>query len=194
MHSIQCQCGAVRGELDSIGVSNRIICYCTDCRAFAHFLGKAPFVLDKQGGTEIVQVAQSYLRFCQGEDLLAAVRLTEKGMLRWYATCCTSPIGNTMASRKVSFIGLIHTCLDRQQMDKDFGTKVAVLNTDTALGKPKPTQHGLLGVIARFIWIVAKSCISGQYKKSPLFNSSGLPRVSPKTLESDELEILKSAV
>lgn len=194
MHSIQCKCGAVRGKLENIGTSNRLICYCTDCRAFAHFLGKTPYVLDEQGGTEIVQVAQQYLRFSQGEDLLSAVRLSEKGMIRWYATCCATPIGNTMASRKTSFIGLIHTCLDRQQMDKDFGAEVAVLNTDTAQGQAKPKQHGLLGVIARFMWIIITSRINGGYKKSPLFNSSGLPRTTPKILETGELERLKRAV
>ena len=137
MHSIQCQCGAVKGQLESIGVNNRLICYCTDCRAFAHFLGKAPEVLDEQGGTEIVQVAQQGLHFSQGEDMLSAVRLSNKGMIRWYASCCATPIGNTMATPKASFIGLTHTCLDRSQVDKDFGINVAVLNTDTALGNPK---------------------------------------------------------
>jgi hypothetical protein len=194
MHPIQCKCGAVKGQLENIGTSNRLICYCTDCRAFAHFLGTAPFVLDEQGGTEIVQVAQQCLRFCQGEDLLSAIRLSENGMLRWYATCCGTPIGNTMANRKTSFIGLIHSCLDRQQMDKDFGEKVAALNTETALGQAKPKQRGLLGVLVRFIWIVLTNRVSGRYNNSPLFNSSGLPRTAPKILETEELEKLKNSV
>ncbi|WP_372872511.1 DUF6151 family protein [Shewanella sp.] len=194
MHPIQCKCGAVKGKLESIGTSNRLICYCTDCRAFAHFLGKAPFVLDKQGGTEIVQVAQQCLRFSQGEDLLSAVRLSEKGMIRWYAQCCGTPIGNTMASRNTSFIGLIHSCLDRQQMDKDFGEKVAALNTETALGQAKPKRRGFLGVLVRLIWIVITSRVSGRYNNSPFFTSSGLPRITPKTLRAEELEKLKRTV
>jgi hypothetical protein len=194
MHPIQCKCGAVKGQLKNIGTSNRLICYCTDCRAFAHFLGKAPFVLDEQGGTEIVQVAQQRLLFCQGENLISAVRLSENGMIRWYATCCGTPIGNTMVSRKAAFIGLIHSCLDRQQMDKDFGSDVAVLNTDTALGQTKPKQRGFLGVLVRFIWIVVTNRVTGRYRKSPLFNSSGLPRVTPKILRAEELDKLKSAV
>lgn len=194
MHPIQCKCGAVKGKLENTGTTSRLVCYCTDCRAFAHFLGKAPDVLDEQGGTEIVQVAQQCLLFYQGEDLLSAVRLSENGMFRWYTTCCRTPIGNTMASRKTSFIGLIHTCLDRQQMDKDFGANIAALNTDTALGQTKPKQKGLLGVIARFIWIIATNRINGRYKKSPLFNSSGLPRVTPKILGTDELDNLKRVV
>ena len=114
-------------------------------------------------------------------------------MIRWYASCCATPIGNTMATPKASFIGLIHTCLDRSQVDKDFGTNVAVLNTDTALGKPKPKQRGLVGVIARFMWIVGTNCLNGRYRKSQLFNASGLPRVGPRVLKADELASLKNA-
>lgn len=193
MHPIQCQCSSVKGKLESIGTSNRLICYCTDCRAFAHFLGKATSVLDEQGGTEIIQVAQQRVSFYKGEDLLSAVRLSENGMTRWYAKCCETPIGNTMASRKAAFIGLIHSCLDRQQMDKDFGANVAVLNTDTALVQPKPKQRGLLRVLVRLLWIVITNRVTGRYRKSPFFNSSGLPRATPKTLRTDELKKLKSA-
>lgn len=194
MHSIQCKCGNVRGQLEGKGVHNRLICYCTDCRAFAGFLGRTAEVLDEQGGTEIVQVAQPRLRFLQGEERLSAVRLSEKGMVRWYASCCNTPIGNTTIDPKVSFIGLIHTSLDHAQMNKDFGTKIAILNTDTALGEPKPTQRGFIGVIARFFWIVVTTRISGRYKSSQLFNSSGSPRVVPSILTPEELARLKGAV
>lgn len=191
MHSIQCQCGSVRGQLEGSGVHNRLICHCTDCQAFAKFLGKTAEVLDPQGGSEIVQVAQPRLRFWQGEDRLSAVRLSEKGMVRWYASCCNTPIGNTMADPKISFIGLIHSSLDHAQMDKDFGTNIAILNTDTALGEIKPKQRGFIGVITRFIWLVVTMRISGRYKNSPLFNASGSPRVVPSILTPRELAQLK---
>ncbi len=194
MHPIQCKCGTVRGQVAGLGTHSRIICYCTDCRAFAGFVGQAPAVLDQQGGTEIVQIAQSRLRFLQGEACLAAVRLSEHGMLRWYASCCGTPIGNTMANAKVSFIGLIHSCLSAERINDDFGSKVALVNTDSALGKPQPKQRGLFGVIARFIWIVVTSRIGGAYRKSPLFDVSGLPKVAPKILSTEELARLKSAI
>ncbi|MDO8272920.1 MAG: DUF6151 family protein [Gammaproteobacteria bacterium] len=194
MHPIQCKCGAIRGQLEGTGTHSRIICYCTDCRAFARFLDKASDVLDKQGGTEILQVAQSRLRFLQGEDRLAAIRLSDKGMIRWYASCCGTPIGNTLANPKISFIGLVHTCLNRVRMNEDFGSDIAVVNADTALGEPKPKQPGLLGVVARFMWIVVTSLVGGGYRKSPLFDTSGSPRVSSKILPDDEVMRLKSAV
>lgn len=192
-HSVQCTCGAVRGQIDLSGTHTHVMCYCADCRAFAHFLGKATDVLDQQGGTEIIQVAQPRLRFLQGEEHLSAVRLSEKGMIRWYAACCGTPIGNTMADPKGSFIGMIHTCLEKALINRDFGTNVATFNTQTALGEPKPKQRGLIGVLARFLWIVVTTRLSGRYKHSPLFNESGLPRVTPKILKPEELESLKRA-
>ena len=192
MHPIQCKCGTVRGQLEGTGVSSRIICYCTDCRAYIRFLDQAADVLDGQGGTEIVQVEQPRLRFSQGADHLEAVRLSDKGMVRWYASCCKTPICNTMVDPKISFAGLIHTCLDSAQMDRDFGASVAILNTDTALGDPKPKQRGLFGVIGRFIWIVAMTRISGRYRNSQLFNDLGSPLVTPSILSPQELARLKN--
>lgn len=79
-------------------------------------------------------------------------------------------------------------------MDKDFGTKIAILNTDTALGEVKPAQRGIVGVIARFIWIIVTMRISGQYKNSQLFNAAGSLRVVPSVLTPQELAQLKGGV
>lgn len=191
MHEIRCRCGAVQGRLADKGTSSRVICYCTDCRAFAHFLGKGREVLDAQGGTEVVQIAQSRLRFDQGADCLAAVRLSDRGLIRWYAACCATPIGNTMAAPGAAFIGLIHSCLQRERMNDDFGARVAVVNTDTALGTPKPQQRGLAGAIGRFVWIVVTQRIGRKYRQSPLFDATGRPRVEPTILSAAELARLK---
>jgi len=201
MHQLQCQCGLVRAEIDCRGTHNRLICYCTDCQAFGRFVvglretaansGSGQPILDAQGGTELLQVAQSKLRFLHGEDQLLAVRLSEKGMIRWYTRCCQTPIGNTMASRGGAFIGLIHSCLTRPQLNTDFGDKVAQLNTDTALGTPKPPQNGLFRVISSFLWLLISERLSGRYRQSPLFNADGSPRSVPRVLSAAELAALK---
>jgi hypothetical protein len=193
MHPIQCKCGAVRGHLEGTGTSSRLICYCTDCRAFARFLGQKAEVLNEQGGTEIVQVSLPRLRLTQGLDQVAAVRLSAKGMVRWYAACCKTPIGSTMANPKLGFIGLVHCALTRSRIDTDFGTTIALVNTCTALGDKKPVPRGLPGVIARFLLIAVATRVSGRYKRAQLFNSLGSPQVEPSVLAPDELARLKSA-
>jgi hypothetical protein len=40
---LRCRCGRVRGVASDVSRSTgfRFICYCKDCQAFAHFLGRA---------------------------------------------------------------------------------------------------------------------------------------------------------
>jgi hypothetical protein len=114
-------------------------------------------------------------------------------MIRWYAQCCRTPIGNTMPDPKMSFVGLIHSSLDASSFDKDFGSSVALLNTNTALGEPKPRQRGLIGVILKFARTVLVSRIRGRYKQSPLYSSEGRPVVPPEILAAAELKRLKTA-
>jgi hypothetical protein len=192
MHQLKCKCGAVQGQVLKGAPSNRVRCYCTDCRAFGRFVGPAAQVLDAQGGTEIVQVCQSRLRFDRGLEHLASIRLTDKGMIRWYAQCCHTPIGNTMPDPKMSFIGLIHTSMDVSALERDFGYSIALLNTSSALGDPKPQQRGLVGVIFRFARLVLASRIMGRYKRSQLYTSTGTPVVQPRTLTAVELQRLNS--
>ena len=193
MHRLTCRCGEVQGHVLAGAPSARLRCYCTDCQAFGRFLGSSAEVLDARGGTEIVQVCQSRLSFDRGIERLAAVRLTDTGMIRWYAQCCRTPIGNTMPDPKMSFIGLIHSCLAASSLDGDFGPSVALLNTNTALGEPKPRQRGLVGVILKFARLVLASRMRGRYKRSPLYSADGRPVVPPEILAAAELRRLKDA-
>ena len=194
MHRIQCKCGALHGHIQGTGTCSRVVCYCSDCRSFAEFLACSNDVLDQHGGTEIVQLAQPRVVFSHGKEHLAAVRLSEKGMVRWYAACCKTPIGNTLANPKVSFIGLIHSSLDPSKMEEDFGKNIAKVNVDSAIGDPKPEQQGLIGTILRFFWIVLSMRIGSKYRRSQLFNQSGELIVSPVILTAEELQDLKNTV
>src|SRR5262245_25612243 len=95
--AIRCDCGAVRGVARGVSGErgNRVVCYCDDCQSFAHVLERSEDTLDAHGGTEIFQMSPAQLEFTAGADRLACLRLTPKGLLRWYASCCRTPIGNT---------------------------------------------------------------------------------------------------
>jgi len=75
---------------------NRAVCYCDDRQAFLHHLGRAD-LLDAHGGTDIVQVAPARLSFVQGQERVVGLRLTSRGLYRWYANCCRAPLGNTLS-------------------------------------------------------------------------------------------------
>ena len=108
-----CRCGTLHGKLVDVspGAVNRLVCYCDDCQAFAHFLEHPDEVLDEHGGTEIMQMAPSCLKIEGGRDQLACVRFSEKGPFRWYAACCNTPLGNT-GDAGLPFLGVIHNVVD----------------------------------------------------------------------------------
>ena len=65
-------------------------------------------MLDAAGGTDIFQMPTGRLKLTAGADALRCLRLSGKGILRWYADCCRTPIGNTVGPR-VPVVGLIHS-------------------------------------------------------------------------------------
>lgn len=191
-HVLSCKCGLVQGQVEVKGTSNRVICYCTSCQAFAKFLGAPHEVLDPHGGSEIIQLAASRVSLNNGAEHIAAIRLTDQGMLRWYASCCNTPLGNTLPSYKFCFVGLIRNCLDSQALEPSFGPLRARLNSAEAVGEPKPSEHGLIATIARIVAIVLPKRLSGGYKHTPFFSERGVPIVVPRVLLASELAPLKN--
>ena len=189
-HALQCRCGTLKGEVRHPRRANRVICYCRDCQAFARFLGRADEILDDLGGTDVIQVLPRHVTLTQGTESLACIRLTSKGLVRWYAACCRTPIGNTLHTRSLSFIGLVHTCLETTgaSLDSSFGPVRTVVNTQSATGEPKPVGRGLATTLVWFIGTTAKARVTGHYKQTPFFDPVlGTPVVAPRILTADEL-------
>ena len=196
-HQLQCKCGKINGFVAERGGTNHVICYCKDCQAFAHFLGSATEILDEQCGSDIVQVLPSSVTFTEGLGRLACMRLTPKGLLRWYASCCRTPIGNTLATPKISFIGLLHSCLEARNasITESFGPVVAWVNTASAKGSPKPKVQGLGRSLRWFIGAPLKARITGDYKRTPFFRAeTSEPVVVPQVLTEGERARLMDAV
>src|SRR6187399_3404358 len=111
---LRCACGKLRGTALAVSPSGgcRVVCYCNDCQAFARFLAR-PGITDEWGGTDLFQMAPANLRIGEGADALRCVRLSAKGMYRWYCGDCKTPVGNSNGPR-VPFIGVIHTFMDHE--------------------------------------------------------------------------------
>ena len=183
-HPIRCACGQLSGALDGAAWVNRVICYCADCQAFAEQLGHEDDILDPRGGSDIVQTGPRYVTFTRGREQLACLRLTPKGPLRWYATCCGTPIGNTPANPKLSFVGLLHNCLgDTRSLDVAFGPPRMHVFTKFARGEPKPRQQVSLPAIAGFVSRMALARLNGGYRRTPFFLASGEPVTAPRIIK-----------
>ncbi len=186
-HPLQCRCGTIKGWVSDTHSANRVVCYCRDCQAFARFLGRESETLDARGGSDIVQTLPKNVTFTQGADALACMRLTDKGMVRWYAGCCKTPIGNTLENYKISFIGLLHNCLETPQrsLENSFGAVRTIANPHGAIGEPKPKAAGMAVTIWWFTKIILKARISGDYKRTPFFRD-GRPIANPRVISSAE--------
>jgi|SRR6185437_7382228 len=196
-HPLQCRCGTLRGEVANPRNANRVICYCKDCQAFAHFLGRQGDILDERGGSQVLQILPKHLTLTQGVETLACMRLTPKGLLRWYASCCNTPVGNTLDTPKISFIGLVHSCLGTSgpPLDESFGPVRAWVNTKGARGEPKPKTVGMGRSISWFLGTILTARFNGDYKHTPLFvRDTWAPIATPHVLSGEEHAKVMGAV
>jgi hypothetical protein len=195
-HPLQCRCGTVKGHVTDPKRVNRAICYCRDCQAFAHFLGRTGDILDSQGGTDVIQTLPARVIFTEGKEALACMRLSKNGLMRWYTTCCKPPIGNTLPSFRFSFVGLIHNCLESAgvPLDHSFGPVRMWVNTKGAKGEATPRTSGATSGILRLLAMVARARIDGSYKRTAFFSvDTGAPIAIPMVLSHSERMSLLNA-
>jgi len=195
---LRCTCGAVQGEVSHSGRASRGVCYCKDCQSFAHFLGRPGDILDAQGGSDVIAVLPQWVAITRGKDKLACMSLSDKGMLRWYAACCNTPIGNTLRSSKFSYVGLVHTCLRNppSTLDQDYGPVRMRVNTQSAKGEPKPKNSPVsmfFSVLGLMIPVLGAR-LSGSYMNTPFFDAQGTPIARPKELTREERERLRAVL
>jgi hypothetical protein len=194
---IGCACGELRAAARGVSArrGQRVVCHCDDCQAFAHWTGRASEVLDGYGGSEIFQTSPARLAITAGADRLACIRLTPRGLVRWYAACCRTPIGNTLATRQVPFVGLVLGKADPGPRDALLGPIRARGHAQFAKGNP-PDAHPTFppSVIARLLWIATVARQRGDHRRNPFFDSAGALVAAPRVLGADELAALRHTV
>lgn len=189
MAAMSCLCGAVRGDVRdaSARTVNRVVCYCADCQAFAHHLGRAD-LLDAQGGSDIVQVAPAMLRFQSGADQIEGIRLSPNGLFRWYARCCNTPLGNTVSS-KIPVVGIVAHAFaaDGPSRDRILGPVTGSVYGEYAIGMPSLPSRGIsLRLMAAAIAKVLGWRLSGKAWPNPFFDRANEKPLHPVTVISAE--------
>jgi hypothetical protein len=190
----RCRCGEVRGFVADASprTVNRIGCYCDDCQAFLHWLRRAE-LLDAQGRSDIVQVAPATVAFVQGQDRIQGVRLSPKGLHRWYASCCNTPVGNTLTP-SVPFVGIIATAFHQgaQGADRAFGPPAGAIMGKIAIGEASPGSTGVqLPLLFRAIGKVLGWRLRGKAWPHPFFTRDGAPVYPVNVLTREDREALR---
>ncbi len=189
-HSIQCRCGALRGQLHHPERAIRGVCYCRDCRAYAQHLGVASQTHDELGGADFVATQARYLRLTEGTEHLACLSLSEHGLLRWYARCCQTPLGNTARNWKLPYVGLTRVCLDAEpnSYERSFGAVKMRVNTASATQAPPAMALQTFATLARLIPQIMAGSLSGAYRSTPFFSSEGVPVTRVQVVSKAERE------
>lgn len=192
-----CRCGKVHGWVRGVSpaVVNRVICYCDDCQAFLHQIGRAD-LLDAHGGTDIVQVAPRAVLYDRGTDCIEGLRLTPTGMYRWYASCCKTPLGNTV-SPKIPFVGIgpevFQGVTGIEHRDELFGAVRALSFGKFATGgAPEGSTKVNLKMVAHALRLILGWKLLGKTWPHPFFETgSRAPKYPLTILTAEEREALR---
>ncbi len=193
-----CRCGTVQATVKDVTPQggNRLVCHCVDCQTYMHFLEQAA-LMDEWGGTDIFQTSPVAVRFEAGEESIACVRLSPKGLFRWYAKCCRSPIGNT-ASYGMPFVGVMRSFLqvaeDGSAAEEAIGPvrlHVQLSEPMAAAIPPERPQGGAAKMFLSFGLFLLRARLRGDHKRSPFYDAeTQAPRTEPHVLSLAERETL----
>lgn len=163
-HSFACTCGTLRGHVSAHGIKTgtRVVCFCADCRAtelYHNQIDPAP------GPVDLFQLSPDSIEITQGADQLQLMRLSPKGVLRWYAGCCGTPLANTLAKPTLPFAALRADLF----ANKNSLGKIRARGFVPQPGKP-PKTTGATGMALGLISRMATSRMSGRWRQTPFFN------------------------
>lgn len=190
---LKCECTKVEGVITmKAKAGNNIVCHCDDCQAFAKYLGKETVILNQNNGTELFQITPNKLKIHKGKENLSCVKLSPKGLIRWYTSCCKTPVANTI-NGKLAFCGIFHQFMsfNKASMSKDevLGRVVTKCMTKFAVGELPEDSHPKFPVSAslRVVKMLLSGILFGTSKPNELFDSHSLtPIVRPRVLNGDE--------
>lgn len=187
--ALQCRCGQIKGRAIKVYPTDgtRVVCYCRDCQAFAKVLNAADRVLDAQGGTDIYQLPPARLQIHQGQEQIRCLRLSEKGLYRWYAGCCNTPIANTLAPR-IPLVGLLHSFISDPDADAKTGPVRARVNLGSATGEvPREDVRAApaRGYVRKLLFKMLCWKLSGKGRPTPFF-TAGKPITEPRIITPGE--------
>lgn len=183
---ISCQCGKLRARLHGANArnGNHGVCYCVDCQAFARHLGKFGIVTDDAGGTEIYQTQPHRIEITSGAEALALLRLSPKGLNRWYAKCCNTPLCNTPGKPTVAFAGVLVS--NPTVQPGALGPIRFRYKRESAVRPVSEPPGSMAGFVIRTLSGLLSERISGRWKQTPFFNTDSRSVVKPYVLSASE--------
>jgi hypothetical protein len=188
--ALSCACGKIKGTLAGASPKSgtRIFCYCGDCQAYGRFLGRDD-LLDEWGGISIFQVAPAHVTLEWEPGALACMRLSEKGLYRWYCAECKTPVGNSMTPR-MPFVGMSTNMMPNTNLDEVLGPVLGHIQQKSAKKGGPPHPENNPRVIRRALGKFLSWKIRGLGMPHPFWRDVKTPRVTPRVLSPAERSAL----
>jgi hypothetical protein len=121
----------------------------------------------REDGVCIWQTTPDKVKVDEGAVHLRLMRLSEKGLLRWFAGCCDTPLFNTLATPKVPFVGVLTDRLD------DIAPLGPIVAEGFVEGDDGKSRHVGGGRVARgFVRRALGARLSGRWKDNPFFDTT----------------------
>ncbi|MCT4559375.1 MAG: DUF6151 family protein [Pelagimonas sp.] len=178
-HGFSCDCGQTEWQVSKTAKGSQVVCYCTDCQAHLRHLDRVDLLHD--GGTYIYQTTPDAVTLIKGHENLALQRLGPNGMMRYYTSCCKTPVANTLSKATLPFVGL-----PLKGEDPRLGPVICHAHTDKGTSGRKQTGFAAAGwgILIR----AARAILSGR-RASPFFTDAGEPVIHPTVLTREERRI-----
>lgn len=176
-----CACGEMQGVISDEGLkaATRLGCYCSDCRA-AELYHNQPD--PAPGPVDLLQLSPTAVSFTKGAEHLRLMRLGPKGLFRWYAGCCGTPMFNTLAKQGLPFAGLSTARLRTPEVAGKMRTHAFMPRT----GKPLRTK-GAAPMVYALIRRMLSDRLSGRWKSTPFFDiETGAPVATPEVISKEQ--------
>lgn len=176
-----CRCGQITGHLSAAAVKSgtRLVCYCKDCRAGHIHLNQPD---PAPGPIDIFQTNPEGVSFDTGKDQIGLFRFSPNGLMRWYATCCNTPLFNTLTTPKAPFVGVLSDIVEDTAR---LGAVQSRANIPQPGGKSK--TENFAKVVLALVRRMAGSRLSGAWKRTPFFDvATGEPVVTPQVLTREQ--------
>lgn len=177
-----CACGSVTGTLIDAGPTkgDHVVCHCNDCQNFARHLGAEGRILGNYGGTDLYQSRCAKMRLSKGAEKLACFHLTDKPTLRWFASCCRTPMFNSYANGRLPYITTLMANCDQSQVEAAIGPVIGHLFLpESASAMPGVPRMSMIKLMQRFFGRMVRDLLAGDRRRSALFDPVTLLPISP---------------
>lgn len=173
--NLKCLCGTVEGKVSVVpGSFFHVECLCSDCQQFANHLGISDKILNSYGGTELFQTYPAHMQINSGQDEISCVQLQEKGLYRWHTACCNMPLGNTINSASMPFVGIpvkLMQFADEQEKVSILGPITLKAFGNDSIGEMPNDAHPKFPItyMPKIIFFMLKGWLGKKNAPSPFF-------------------------